>query len=189
MSDLTKRALAQSLKKIAVQKPIDRITISELTRMSGVNRQTFYYHFRDIYDLIEWIYTTEAARALGNNRTYETWEEGLTEILEYILANRSFVMSSYHSLSREHLEQYLYSRTKELMCSVIDELSRNRPLSEEDRTFIADYYKYAFVGLVLDWIGKGMEEDPHELVARLDQVIQGSMQSAVERLSASRQRR
>ncbi|MCH4266559.1 MAG: TetR/AcrR family transcriptional regulator [Solobacterium sp.] len=183
MSDLTKKVLAQSLKQLASEKPIEKITISEIAKMSGVNRQTFYYHFSDIYDLIEWIYTTEAAKVLGSHHTYDTWQEGLTEILAYIQSDRAFVMSTYHSLSRENLERFLYSRTEVLVRDVVDELSRNKNVSEEDRAFIADFYKYAFTGLVLDWISKGMNESPKLLVERLDRVILGSMPQAVERFS------
>ena len=54
MSDLTKRALEQSLKNLLLQKPLHKITISDIADDCGINRMTFYYHFKDIYDLVEW---------------------------------------------------------------------------------------------------------------------------------------
>ena len=54
MSDITKRALEASLKKMLLKKPVTKITISDITEDCGVNRATFYYHFKDIYVLIEW---------------------------------------------------------------------------------------------------------------------------------------
>ena len=54
MSDITKRALEASLKKMLLKKPVTKITINDITEDCGVNRATFYYHFKDIYDLIEW---------------------------------------------------------------------------------------------------------------------------------------
>lgn len=62
MSQTTKRALAASLKKLLSDKPLDKITVTDIAEDCGVNRQTFYYHFQDIYDLVEWIYTSEAHR-------------------------------------------------------------------------------------------------------------------------------
>ena len=59
MSQTTKRALAQSLKHLMEQKPLEKITVVDISEDCGVNRQTFYYHFQDIYDLIEWIYINE----------------------------------------------------------------------------------------------------------------------------------
>lgn len=64
MSQITKRALAESLKKLLLEKPLDRITVSDITEDCGVSRMTFYYHFKDVYDLIEWTWLQEAERAL-----------------------------------------------------------------------------------------------------------------------------
>ena len=56
MSEITKKALAETLKKLLSKNKLNKITIKEITEDCGVNRQTFYYHFKDIYDLLEWIY-------------------------------------------------------------------------------------------------------------------------------------
>ena len=55
MSTITKRALEASLKKLVKTKPLNKITVSDITDDCGINRMTFYYHFKDIYDLVEWI--------------------------------------------------------------------------------------------------------------------------------------
>ena len=54
MSKVTKRALEQSLKNLLLKKPLTKITIGDITEDCGINRMTFYYHFKDIYDLVEW---------------------------------------------------------------------------------------------------------------------------------------
>ena len=59
MSEITKKALAETLKKLLSKNKLNKITIKEITEDCGVNRQTFYYHFKDIYDLLEWIYKNE----------------------------------------------------------------------------------------------------------------------------------
>ena len=69
MSQITKRALASALKELLEHKPLNKITIADITEQCGVNRQTFYYHFQDIYALLEWIYTTDAQRLLEGKRT------------------------------------------------------------------------------------------------------------------------
>ncbi|MFR8027761.1 TetR/AcrR family transcriptional regulator, partial [Eisenbergiella massiliensis] len=55
MQNITKTALEASLKKLLLKKPLDKITIRDLTEDCGISRMTFYYHFKDIYDLVEWI--------------------------------------------------------------------------------------------------------------------------------------
>ncbi|MFA6856260.1 MAG: hypothetical protein WCR31_03530 [Treponema sp.] len=65
---ITKTALTASLKKISGTTPIDRIIITQIVEDGGVNRQTFYYHFKDIYDLVSWIYQKETTEIIGEKK-------------------------------------------------------------------------------------------------------------------------
>ena len=55
MTNMTKKALENSLKKLLKEKPFDKITIADITEDCGISRMAFYYHFQDIYDLAEWV--------------------------------------------------------------------------------------------------------------------------------------
>ncbi len=70
MSSMTKRALEESLKRLILQKPLTKITINDLTTDCGISRMAFYYHFRDIYDLVEWVCLGESTNALQGKKTY-----------------------------------------------------------------------------------------------------------------------
>lgn len=145
MSNRTKQALEASLKKLLLQKPLDKITIQDLTTDCGISRMAFYYHFKDIYDLVEWVCREDAVRALQGKKTYDTWQEGLMQIFEAVLENKPFVMNAYRSISREQIENYLFSLTCHLIRDVVQEQSEGKDISEEDKEFIADFYKYSFV--------------------------------------------
>lgn len=186
MSQTTKRALAASLKKLLERKPLDKVTVTDIAEDCGVGRQTFYYHFEDIYGLVEWIYTSEAGQALGGNKTYATWQEGYLRILEYVRANRAFVRATYNSAGREHLIRYLYGETYQLLIGVVEELAQGIPLREEDKQFIAHFYKYAFTGMLLDWVSSGMRTAPEELVGRLSVLIEGHIAGELERFRTDR---
>ena len=108
MTNATKAALEASLKKLLLKKPLDKITINDLTTDCGISRMAFYYHFKDIYDLVEWSCLEDATQALQGKKTYETWQEGLQQIFEAVLENKPFIMNVYHSVSREQIETYLY---------------------------------------------------------------------------------
>lgn len=181
MSQTTKRALAASLKKLLLKKPLDKITITDIAEDCEVNRQTFYYHFKDIYDLIEWICLEDAAKVLDGKKTYDTWQKGFLQIFEALLTNRPFIMNVYHSISREQVELYLYKVTYGLLIGVIEEQAAATCVRDEDKQFIADFYKYAFVGLVLEWIRGGMKQDPAQIIERLSLLIQGDIPRALER--------
>ena len=79
MSQVTKRALEQSLKNLLLKKPLTKITINDIAEDCGINRMTFYYHFKDIYDLVEWSCLEDAKRALDEKKTYEMFTAASTE--------------------------------------------------------------------------------------------------------------
>lgn len=180
MSQTTKKALEASLKNLLLQKSLDKITIADIAEDCGINRMTFYYHFKDIYDLIEWSCVEDAARALGGKKTYDTWQQGFLQIFNAVLDNKPFIMNVYHSVSREQVEIYLYKLTYDLMIGVVEEKSVGMNLRDADKKFIADFYKFAFVGIMLDWIRNGMKEDPQAIIDRLSILIHGDITKALE---------
>lgn len=91
MSNITKHALAESLKKLLLKKPLNKITINDLTTDCGISRMAFYYHFKDIYDLVEWACLEESRKALQGKKTYDTWQEGLLQIFEAVYENKPFI--------------------------------------------------------------------------------------------------
>lgn len=184
MSQTTKKALAASLKKLARNKPVEKITIVDITEDCEVNRQTFYYHFQDIYDLVEWIFKSESTKAIEGNKTYETWQNGFLRVFGYVKENKEFVTSVYHSACREHLVYYLYRETFELLLNVVNEKAGGMSVRDEDKEFIADFYKYAFVGTLLDWVRTGMKEEPEAIVRRVGVLIEGDFSKALEKFSS-----
>ena len=179
MSQTTKRALEASLKNLMLQKPLDKITINDIAEDCGISRMTFYYHFKDIYDLVEWSCVEDASKALEGKKTYDTWQQGFLQILEAVIANKPFILNVYHSVSREQVEIYLYKLTYDLLIGVVEEKSVGMSVREEDKRFIADFYKFAFVGLILDWIRNGMKDDPQLLTDRLASLVRDNITSAL----------
>lgn len=180
MSQITKRAMEASLKKLLLEKPLDKITINDITDDCGINRMTFYYHFRDIYDLVEWACEEDAAKALAGNKTYDTWQQGLLEIFKVVRENKPFIMNVYRSVSREQVERYLFKVTYDLLLNVVNEEAEDKPVAEEDKSFIAHFYKYAFVGIMLDWIRGDMKEDPEQIVSQISLLMHGNFSKALE---------
>ena len=169
MSNTTKLALEASLKKLLLKKPVDKITINDLTEDCGISRMAFYYHFKDIYDLIEWACLEDGKRALADKKTYSTWSEGLEQIFEAVLENKPFILNVYHSVSQKKIESYLYKLTYDLLADVVEEECRDAAVSGEDKALIAEFYKYGFVG---------MKADYRELVQRLSTMLRGSILNA-----------
>lgn len=181
MSQVTKRALEQSLKNLLLKKPLTKITINDIAEDCGINRMTFYYHFKDIYDLVEWSCLEDARRALEQKKTHDTWQEGLLQIFQAVRDNRPFILNVYRCVHREQVEKYLEPLVDNLVMGVLNEESAGITVREEDKAFITQVYSYILVGLMLDWIKDDMREEPKEIVERLGRLIDGSMEEALRR--------
>jgi len=181
MSMTTKKALAATLKKLMQKASLDKITVKEIVEDCGVNRQTFYYHFQDIYDLLGWIYKSEALESIDHYKTYDTWQQGFFKIFQYVEENRAVCLNTFHSLGREHLEQFLYSVCYNLLIDVVEEVVQDNDISQEYKSFIANFYKFGFVGLMLEWLKSGTKEKPEEIIDKLSKLIDGNISKAIEK--------
>ena len=121
MSQVTKRALEQSLKNLLLKKPLTKITVSDIAADCGINRMTFYYHFKDIYDLVEWACLEDAKRALDEKKTCDTWQQGLLQIFEAVQQNKPFILNVYRCVHREQVEKYLQPLVDHLLLDIIQE--------------------------------------------------------------------
>ena len=183
MSQVTKRALEQSLKNLLLKKPLTKITINDIAEDCGISRMTFYYHFKDIYDLVEWSCVEDARKALEGKKTYDTWQQGFLQIFQAVRENRPFIMNVYRCVHREQVEKYLKPLVDNLLLGVINEEAAGMTVRDEDKAFIAQVYSYMFVGLMLDWIRDDMREEPEALVNRLALVLKGTVSQALGRFS------
>ena len=181
MSQVTKRALEQSLKNLLLKKPLTKITVGDITDDCGINRMTFYYHFKDIYDLVEWSCLEDAKRALEEKKTYDTWQQGLLQIFKAVQENKPFILNVYRCVHREQVEKYLQPLVDQLLLNVINEEADGITVRDEDKQFIAQVYSYMFIGLMLDWIKDDMREDPQQIVEKLSKLIKGSVSVALSR--------
>ena len=186
MINQTKQILEESLKKLMLQKPLDKITIRDLTEDCGISRMAFYYHFKDIYDLVEWSCLEDATRALAGKKTYDTWSEGLVQIFDAVYENKPFILNAYRCISRDQIESFLFHLTSDLLMNVVEEKAEGTSISEEDRRFIADFYKYSFVGVMLDWIKKGMKENYHEIVNDICITMSGNIKNSLQNFADSK---
>lgn len=179
-TNTTKTALAESLKKLVLTKRLEKITINDLTADCGISRMAFYYHFKDIYDLVEWVCMEDGRKALQDKKTYDTWQEGMCQVFDAVLENRDFILNVYRSIGREKIESYLYKFTYNLIKEVVEEKCRGIDLAADHKVFIADFYKYGFVGIMLDWISCGMKADYEEIVENMGVMLHGNIARSIK---------
>ena len=142
MSNITKTALENSLKKLLQTNRMDKITIQQLADDCGISRAAFYYNFRDIYDLVEWIFIHDYIEPLKQKSTTDTWEESLTFILNKLYKDKDFIYKIYHFINFKQLQNYLYDLFSEYFYQIIESKSKGRLLNAEYKRSIVNQYKY-----------------------------------------------
>ena len=180
MAPSTKQALAASLKKLLEIKNLDDITVKELVEDCEVNRQTFYYHFQDIYDLLHWFLDNETNQALKNSTS---WHDSLLRAFYYARDNQLAVYHVLRSTGRNYLDVQFYNLARHITYGVICECSQQLGLAEKDLSFLADFYMYALAGLMLDWMFNDMKEEPEALVGRIVRLLDGEFQRSARKFA------
>ena len=176
-----KKVIVGSLVELSKKKDIDKITVKDLVEECHISRQSFYYHFQDIYALIEWSCEEDSRKALSDNTTYDTWQQGFLNILHAVEDNKPFIINVYRHVSQEQILQYLYRVVYGLLIAVVEECAQGMTVRDEDKKFIADFYKHAFVGLTLEWIKSDMKPSPESIVSRLSDLIDGDIPRMLEK--------
>lgn len=179
MSSLTtKKAIYYALKELLKEQPFNKITINDIAKQCNINRQTFYYHFMDKEDLVEWICKEEIGCVLNPKNTNKTWEEKFLSVFTLMLSEKDFITNIYHSVSLEILRDSLYRLVYPIIYEEIDKISQKENVLEKEKVFITDFYKYAFVAIVLDWVKTDMQEDPKEIVNKVSNLVTGTIKHA-----------
>lgn len=122
----TKKALATALKNKMKEKPFSKITVSELIAVCGVNRKTFYYHFKDIYDLLRWLFQEETLKILKQFDLLVDYEDAIGFILDYIRDNKDILQCAHQSFGRDALNQFFYSDLIGTTEMIVSSLEKNK---------------------------------------------------------------
>lgn len=183
-TELTKRLMAESLKKLMTQKPLNKISIREIVEDCGVNRQTFYYHFQDIYALLEWIINQEIVSVLEDTESFLTWQEAGLYLLKYLEKNSTVVLCALNSLGRTAIKQLLYTDVVNVATQIITQISSDINVDEESFNHVVHYYAISFGALLEDWLSNGMKRSPEEVIDILDTIASGTARTALERFAA-----
>ncbi|MCI8992808.1 MAG: TetR family transcriptional regulator [Eubacterium sp.] len=173
----TNTLLAESFKELVLTHPIEKITIKEITGRAGVIRPTFYNHFQDKYELLEWIIHTdllEPIRPLIENKMVN---EALLLLFMNMEKEREFYMKAARLEGQNSFELIARGCVKEILLEIMetnatDKIPKFSWLTHER---IAEYYAQSMCSVVIVWIKSGMSISPKELVEIYDYMMEHSM--------------
>lgn len=172
-SNITKRALANALRELMEELPFDKIQVTHICERCDMNRKSFYYHFKDKYDLLNWIFDTEIASVVQNSSGLEPLPqrvEAIREICHYFYENRSFYrkalkVQGQNSFS-EHFRDYIMLFLKVRLTYLVGE--------NADDEFVLNFFTDAAVGAIERWLLDKNCIPPDEFVSRMMRLIEQS---------------
>lgn len=181
MGNTTKRALADAMKARLQKTKLENITIKDITGDCNLNRQTFYYHFKDIYDLIEWIFEDEVKKLMEQSVGKESIRDVLLLCADYYRVNEKTILHAYKSMDRRFLDMFLRRWMGPMIEAIVRERAEGKNISEDDVKFIIDFCTIANVGIAFEALENGMIDELGIQANRLSVLLDGSIDDMISR--------
>lgn len=150
----TKMALSESLKKLMETKPFSKITIQELILDCKINRNTFYYHFQDMRDLLRWMLRHDAIDIVKKYNLTKDYEAAILFVIDYLGQNQHMLNCVFDSAGSDEIKRYLQDDFTEIIESVIslEEASVGVRLPEDYRKLLISFYREGISGLIVEYL-------------------------------------
>ena len=146
-SGITKRALANALKELVVTEPFSKISVADICEKCDMNRKSFYYHFKDKYDLVNWIFDTEFI-AVAVKKDYDNYWDRVAGICQYFYTNHNF----YRKVLNVSGQNSFYDHFSEVVRPAIAYRMEGVFFSDKARELQANFFSDALVMAVQRWL-------------------------------------
>ncbi len=171
MAHGTKQALAAALVDLLNTTTLDKITVKDIVARAKVSRQTFYYHFNDVYQLLEWAFQARLRQL--RELSGKDWRSQLLAEVEYLRANRTLAMNVYHSLGAEYLGLGLERAIRPLVAEIACNAELKLPITDESMEFAISFFTYGIIGTITQWLNDGMPKELDDVINDIHHLLRG----------------
>ena len=179
MALYTKKLIMTTFQTMLEEMPFDKITVVALVKRAGISPNTFYYHYQDIYALLDAWFRERVEHFVPQDSPVE-WKSTTKTLLHQCKAHPKTIYHVFDSLSRDYLERYIFSLTDDAFTKVVQQAAAGHPLSEDRLRSIASFCRYAYIGFVMQFFWNHMENDIDESVDRLGVLFDIFLTTAVQ---------
>lgn len=165
-SQLTKSALSAAMKELMARSPMEKIKIADIVERCNMNRQSFYYHFKDKYDLVNWIYYTDFFEEIQNSLGMQGWDL-IERICEFFYENRIFYSNALSVKGQNSFSEYFTEIMHPLIHSQLEEVYKDEMNHDFYATFFADAIRVSLTR----WLLEGAKISPNEFVGLMKAVL------------------
>jgi len=179
MSNFTEKAIKTTFSKMLEEKPLSQITVKDLVKECGINRNSFYYHFQDIPTLAEEIVKEHVDRCIERFPEIDSIEEVLEVSLTFIYEKKKSVLHIFNSGNRDIVEKYLMEACEYAVANYINTVISGRNIKKEAKALLIQLVKCLCFGEMMDWLLGGMEEDLREPFHQLCELNKGHIEEVI----------
>ncbi len=186
----TKEMLAAALKTRMAEKPISKITVSELIADCDINRKTFYYHFADVYALLKWMLDEEAIEVVKQFDLLVDYRDAIVFVMNYMDKNKHILNCAIDSMGRAELKRFFIADFHAIVRSAIDGEAARQGFDtpESFKRFLTVLYTEAMAGGLMEWINTKETTDRGQVEDYLTLVLQTTVVSALRAEWETRQK-
>ncbi|MEG1523918.1 MAG: TetR/AcrR family transcriptional regulator C-terminal domain-containing protein [Clostridia bacterium] len=172
-SNITKRALADAMKTLMAEQPLSKITVGDVCERCGMSRKGFYYHFKDKYDLVNWVFYEEFIASVLN-RTYVSPWEFFDDICLYFYENRAFYINAFQVEGQNSFVEYFSVFMQSVVVHYLDACFKGNEHDDFYTAFFTDAFRVA----IIKWLRENAQIDPTAFVGLLRGAVDGLAQHA-----------
>ncbi len=174
-SMITKRALAQALKTLMAGRPFEKISVGDICAQCGMNRKSFYYHFRDKYDLVNWIFSDEFISRTRTRSYPDVWAF-LEDVCVYFHDNRAFYVRAFAIEGQNSFSDYFDAAAG----SVARDFFRGDFEENEDTEFYVDFFADAFRLAIIRWLRERPDLSAQKVISLFQKAVAGVAKKYLE---------
>jgi len=152
MAKSTKQDILDALLVMLQDRSLDEITVKDLTEHCGISRQAFYYHFSDIYSVVDWGLQLELQRV----DVTEDWAILLESAEDRLMKHRTIVLNVYRAFMRSYAAHYLRSWLRPVIEVQVRKTAANYQVTEDQISLVIDLFTSGSVDMALNWMDQGM---------------------------------
>lgn len=177
----TQLKLASSLKELMETQSFEKLSVSDITNHCGLHRQTFYYHFDDKYELLDWLVYKELIEPLVEGFTFDNMYERIFTLFTTMSNEKKFYLNALR-IDVDDMSRYISKLAYEQFLLVISSVEKNTGVKtdSQENAMFAEFLGYGMVGVVFGWAQRGMKDSPEVMTKRLERIVNNLKQIATE---------
>lgn len=182
MAQYTQKAIIDTFQDMLKKMPFDKITVTAIVSACEISSNTFYYHYRDIYDLLDVWLQIKWKKYFVDKLESMSWQDALKELLKAMQSNADLVYHLSAPLSRERIERFVFESTDDIFYRLVCMEAGDASVSEKVLRIVAEYNSYSLLGFLLKFLWNRMEGDIDESVDQISDIFKGNVQWVIKRI-------